>query len=381
MGLRDKASKVFDAVRRGDRRGASEALTDALQTARVRVMDEVVSRVSGHAVHTSTERQQPDLSSEVPLVGSVPVPHAAPAPAPAPEAAPASNADAPLAVASPKPEARAPSVQPEPAASSVNPTAVQPAQPQAEPTAAPPPRAEPAVTDRAAQDTLASNYGDNHLVLVVRDPTWAFAHWNFSPEKLQAMSVGLVDPRALLRFYELGSDTPLIDADVTLDTGRYYLRVPRPGRTYEARLVLVDARGEVREVARSNDAEPPSPQASAPLHAPRFVRMDAQVALLDRRDEVRVPPPRLLMDIEASRVRPPASSARTEEWAGVLAQLRGRRAAESTQAWGPSSGSGIGSGAATPQPTHTLREAFETQAQSSQWVTPEPASAPPISTP
>lgn len=337
MGLRDKASKVLDALKQRDGRAAAGALTDAIDTARVRLMDEVVSRLSGHPVHTdgSTVRQE-DLSP----------PSEAPAP-PTPPPEPA------------RPPEKARAAPPAPA----------PAPPAA--AEAPPPAPE--------GETLPDGYRRDRLILLVRDPTWAFAHWDFSSERLAAAAEGLTDPRALLRFYEVGTETPLIDADVSPENGRYYLRVPRPGRRYEARLVLVGANGAQREVARSNDAEPPAQAARDHQRAPRFVRMDAQTAVLDRLDEVLVPPPRLVMDVANTEVEAPPFAPRNPRWAAVIAGVRGRRLAEQAATLGAlgTSPSGAQAPSVEPPPGAHLAEAFEAAPSSSEWVRPEPRRWPP----
>ncbi len=345
MGLKDKASKVLDAIRRGDPRGAASALSDVIDGARVRLMVEVVSRVSGHAVHTEHgQTSQLDL----------PKTHPAPPPArPEPEPAPVSPEPArpdvskPISTA-PSKEARTPDSVKEPKAKS------EPAQP-----SAPAPVPEVEASER--------------LVLVARDPAWAFAHWAFSNAHLNEVGAGLTDPRALLRCYEVGHDSPLIDADVSPEAGRYYLRVPRPGRSYEARLVLVDAHGQVREVAHSNDAQPPLQQVRSDEGLPRFVHTQAQSAVLAAREQVRVPPPRLVVDLDASAVPDHRPAPRSPQWAGVLAKLRSRRAAEDTgDAHDEAQGSGSGGLAAS---SGSGVEGLQPDAQPVAWVAPSIKSA------
>jgi hypothetical protein len=162
---------------------------------------------------------------------------------------------------------------------------------------------------------------------MARDPSWAFAHWEVPVERIQGLAVGLADPKALLRFYEKGSEEPIIDADVTVEAGSYYLRVPRPGRAYEARLVLVGASGEVREVARSNGSHAPAAAEGAPEPAaPRFVRMDAQREVLEQLGDLEVQP-RLVMDVDAADAAAPARMPRDARWAAVMAELRTRKLA------------------------------------------------------
>lgn len=336
MGLRDKASKVLGAIKQGDGRGAASALTDALDSARVRLMDRVVSRLSGHPVRTDVDRQD-DFT---------PPPGAPPAEGPAPSPAPV--------------EASPPAIAPEPAS----------------------PAPEGPGSDDVPPADLPRGYRENRLVLLARDPTWAFAHWDFAPERIAALAEGLPDPRAVLRFYEVGSDAPLVDADVDPENGRYYLRVPRPGRTYEARLLLVGANGALREVARSNDAEPPSRAAKEGADAPTFVRMDAQTEVLDRADDVLVPPPRLVMNPAASAVEQPAFAPRNPRWAKVLFELRRRRLEERLRI-GPLGTSphegwqtvepGPSTEPAAPRPS--LAAAFEAAPSSSAWVRPDPTRA------
>ncbi len=347
MGLKDKASKVLDAVRRGDPRGAASALSDAIDGARVRLMDEVVSRVSGHAVHTEHgQGSQLDLPKTPPAPPAV---RREPEPEPAP--------------VSPKPAPQADDTPPPPA----------PAKPARKPDSAKEPSPPPAHVQPLPPKPAPEVEASQRLVLVARDPAWAFAHWAFSKAHLNEVGAGLTDPRALLRFYELGSDSPLIDADVSAEAGRYYLRVPRPGRSYEARLVLVGADGQLREVARSNDAQPPLQQVRSDEGLPQFVHTQAQSAVLAARDQVLVPPPRLVVDLDASAVPDDRPAPRSPQWAGVLAKLRSRRAAEDTGvAHDEAQGSGSG-GLADSRKSQP--EALQPDTQPVPWVAPSIKSA------
>lgn len=359
MGLRDKASKMLDAIRRGSSREAVDVLGDALDDARVRLMDEVVSRISGHPVHTAPEQRAEQGVLEAPVQPSTP-----PTPAPVevaavPSDAPTRSSAARATVAPTPPATRAPATSAQEATTAAEldvaraPATAPEPEPALEAAAAPeqeaPDEEEPArgsgksrrrrrrrrprsnreapAPEAAAPPPVPDDLPEGRLVLMARDPTWAFAHWEVPVERIQAMQEGLRDPQALLRFYEKGTETPIIDADVTVEAGSYYLRVPRPGRAYEARLVLVGSGGEVRELVRSNGAEPPA-DAPGPHAAPQFVRMDAQREVLAQLEVVDAPPPRLVMDVAKAAAEAPARMPRDARWAAVMAELRARILAE-----------------------------------------------------
>jgi hypothetical protein len=326
MGLRDRASKVLDAFRRGDGRAAADALGDAIESAGVRIMDEVVTRLSGHTVSTTGVEGSESAEPDTPVAPVTPVQ----------AEVPPAKVDLPPAEVSERPVAKAARDIGAPATPEA-PVEVTPEAPVEVTPDAPAEATAPQVAQSAPKTPR------HRLVLLARDPTWAFAHWDLAPDRLAQARAGLTEPKARLRFYEVGTEVPLVDADVTPDNGRFYLRVPRPDTSYQVRLVFVGSDDTVCEVVRSNVAEPPSQRATSNPEPAVFVNMAGQTAVLDRRDEILVPAPRVIADAPLSRAEMPAFVPRSAQWASVLASVRNRRLAESVGADRPLADVGIGS--------------------------------------
>ncbi len=342
MGLRDRASKVFDAFRRGDGRAAADAVGEVLGSAGVRLMDEVVTRLSGHPVSTTAA----ETASHEPVADPVADVEVAVEPP---------KVDLPPAQAEPAPAAKPTAEKPAPAK---KPAAQEPAPaPQAASVQAPVPEKIRRASDLSPADTPSIRSARNRLVLLARDPTWAFAHWDLSTERLNQARSGLDAPKAKLRFYEVGTEVALVDADVAPENGRFYLRVPRPGIRYEVRLVFVGSDDTVCEVARSNAAEPPGQRATSKSEPARFVEMTRQTAVLDERDEITVPPPRVIADAPLMGAQRPAFVPRSAAWANVLAAVRSDRLAESAGAGVSLADIGIGSSEAWTMPDSRRRGA------------------------
>ncbi len=109
------------------------------------------------------------------------------------------------------------------------------------------------------EPVLPDTYGETRIVLMLRDPSWAFAYWDLSEEHLAAV----VSRRAsalTLRVHEpseAGADGKRF-FDIPLRSGdrKWYVNLPRTGRRYFAELVLSSASGE-EPLCRSNPVESP----------------------------------------------------------------------------------------------------------------------------
>ena len=115
------------------------------------------------------------------------------------------------------------------------------------------------VGGRAADEVeLPETYNETRVVLMLRDPSWAFAYWDLrGADRLEFQRLESFDG-LMLRVYSMESpDTPLdqarqrFDIPITLLDSRWYINLPDQETLYRLSLVAsVD--GEERELARSN---------------------------------------------------------------------------------------------------------------------------------
>ena len=111
---------------------------------------------------------------------------------------------------------------------------------------------------------LPTNYGDNKLVLMVRDPWWIFAYWEIQPDLVERVKAEISDDkRGDLRFIMRVYDISYIDFngknahyyfDITIPYGaeKWYINVNGPGRSWIAEMGWLSRDGQFYPVVRSN---------------------------------------------------------------------------------------------------------------------------------
>ena len=111
---------------------------------------------------------------------------------------------------------------------------------------------------------LPETYGDNCLVLLVRDPFWFFAYWEITPQRLnefhQKYGPELWDRgQAVLRVYEVAglneeafAPRRYFDVGVQMEARRWYVQADQSGRTYLAELGIKLPDGRFIPLLRSN---------------------------------------------------------------------------------------------------------------------------------
>lgn len=115
---------------------------------------------------------------------------------------------------------------------------------------------------------LPSGYGDNCLVLMVRDPWWLYAYWEINPNKNQevrAQMRGLAEGAALiLRIHDVtdldfnGSNAwRSFDIKITGGANNWYINVGQGNRAYVADLGYLAKNGHFYLIARSNCVRTP----------------------------------------------------------------------------------------------------------------------------
>ncbi len=158
-----------------------------------------------------------------------------------------------------------------------------PVEPVAPPEAEPEPPPEP---DLGVFAALPERYQSHRLVLLARDPRWAFAYWDLDVNRFAHLLPNT--EVAQLRLYDAPSGALVRQEAVQADRGRFYFQV-HGGHSYLAAIVLVQKNGELEELARSGIIEVPPELASEPVPS-KMVNMRAQVGVLQARDEVGNPP-------------------------------------------------------------------------------------------
>lgn len=94
---------------------------------------------------------------------------------------------------------------------------------------------------------LPSGYGDNRIVLMVRDPFWLYTYWEIN-EKWRR-EVG--SAKLYLRLYNT-ENWKFHDIETAPGSINWYLHVPRPNNTYCVDIGYINYEGAFVAIARSN---------------------------------------------------------------------------------------------------------------------------------
>ncbi len=127
--------------------------------------------------------------------------------------------------------------------------------------------AKPAAPARETEE-LPPAYGDNRIILLVRDPYWIHVYWEVSREALldakKTLKHDWHDAKSILRVYDItGVDHEGANANSHFDveigggTDNWYINTGVPNRTYCVEIGLLTASGKFFVLARSNKATTP----------------------------------------------------------------------------------------------------------------------------
>ncbi len=110
---------------------------------------------------------------------------------------------------------------------------------------------------------LPKNYGDDKMVLLVRDPWWLFAYWEVTQtrqaEVREAIHRGRLSPdKTVLRVYDetAGAGT-FFDIEVGVFADNWYIDVGKPDREWVAELGIRTHEGRFFRWVRSNRVRTP----------------------------------------------------------------------------------------------------------------------------
>ena len=128
--------------------------------------------------------------------------------------------------------------------------------------------APPVETQLFRDDRLPTHYGDDKLVLLVRDPWWLFAYWEITPGRQEAVTreiepKNLADRKTVLRVYDVtGTSLPkfhsFFDIELNFYTNNWYIDVGMPDRQWVAEVGFRLADGRFFPLVRSNSVRTPS---------------------------------------------------------------------------------------------------------------------------
>lgn len=149
-------------------------------------------------------------------------------------------------------------VQPAPAAAAAVTTATQEFQPVAPPSQ---PVAAPAPAPVPPQGYWQDRYGEDRIVLMIRDPYWCFAYWDLTAERQAEVVTQLSDRKAklTLRVYDVtgidftGSNAHrFMDIGISEEATNWYINVWAADRAYCVDLGLLYPDGRFVTLVRSN---------------------------------------------------------------------------------------------------------------------------------
>jgi hypothetical protein len=128
------------------------------------------------------------------------------------------------------------------------------------------------------------SYGENTIVLMVRDPYWLFTYWELAPDLRDDLAARLGEDvlsrsRLVLRVYDVTGTDPdhaphFYDIDVAPGARNWYINVMRVEREYCVDLGLITPDGSFIVIARSNRVSLP-PVGPSDVIDEEWVTLDA----------------------------------------------------------------------------------------------------------
>ncbi|MFH1387673.1 MAG: DUF4912 domain-containing protein [bacterium] len=111
-----------------------------------------------------------------------------------------------------------------------------------------------------------AGYGDNRIVLMVRDPNWAYTYWEISSQRLQEIAGELGKTifnrsQKILRVYDT-ENWRYFDVDINSEAINWYLKMPETDHSYCVEIGFVTPDGRFIAAARSNCVTMPRDKAS-----------------------------------------------------------------------------------------------------------------------
>jgi len=93
---------------------------------------------------------------------------------------------------------------------------------------------------------LPEKYNETKIILLLRDPAWAYTYWDVKESDIEAVKVGAVDGELLLRVYELSKPefakpniSDFFDIPLQFEDSSWYINLPNRGVYYRVELILL----------------------------------------------------------------------------------------------------------------------------------------------
>ncbi len=119
----------------------------------------------------------------------------------------------------------------------------------------------------ARDNKLPPYYGEDKLVLMVRDPWWLFAYWEVTPGREayirdQVLRSGFTPDKTVLRVYDVSNasiESPASFFDIEIDhlNSNWYIDVGQPNRVWVAEIGIRAHGGRFFAMVRSNAVKTP----------------------------------------------------------------------------------------------------------------------------
>ena len=110
---------------------------------------------------------------------------------------------------------------------------------------------------------LPEKYNETKIVLLLRDPVWAYAYWDIKESEISSLKFGALNGDLFLRVYEMKMSefekkniSDFSDIPVTLDDNSWYINLPETGIYYCVELILKSSVSE-KVLCRSNTVKSP----------------------------------------------------------------------------------------------------------------------------
>jgi len=109
-------------------------------------------------------------------------------------------------------------------------------------------------------------YGDNRIIIMVRDPYWIYAYWEINDKRRSEIKADIGEEefnraKECLRVYDV-ENWDYFDIEINGGIRNWYIRIPSPNRTYCVDIGYKTASGRFITAARSNFVTTPRDQMS-----------------------------------------------------------------------------------------------------------------------
>ncbi|HAK46700.1 MAG TPA: DUF4912 domain-containing protein [Spirochaeta sp.] len=113
------------------------------------------------------------------------------------------------------------------------------------------------------QYPLPEHYNETKIVMLLRDPAWAYTYWDIKDSEISALKFGALSGELFLRVYEMISKEmtksniqDYTDIPVQIEDNSWYINLPETGIFYCTELILKSETSE-KVLCRSNTIKSP----------------------------------------------------------------------------------------------------------------------------